>query len=100
MRASDVKKIRFAAPIPFRANNDGTPREEQGVKLGQTYAGDVIRVMHQGSYRNLGDTQRKIAAYLAAHGIERNGDIWEAYVNDPASVPESELLTEIYYPVR
>lgn len=100
IRAFDGNKIRFDAAIPVRGINDGTPREEQGVKLGQTYAGDVIRVIHQGSYRNLGDTQRKIAAYLAAHGIERNGDSWEAYVNDPASVPESELLTEIYYPVR
>ena len=33
-------------------------------------------------------------------GIERNGDAWESYVSDPAKVPEAELVTLIYYPVR
>mgnify|MGYP002064469261 CR=1 FL=1 len=36
----------------------------------------------------------------AALGIERNGDAWESYVSDPAKVPEAELVTLIYYPVR
>jgi effector-binding domain-containing protein len=53
-----------------------------------------------GSYRNLSTTQRKIAAYLAALGIERNGDAWESYVSDPGKTPEAELVTLIYYPVR
>ena len=45
-------------------------------------------------------THRKVAAYLAAHGIERNGDSWESYVSDPAKVAENELLTYVYYPIR
>jgi effector-binding domain-containing protein len=44
-------------------------------------------------------THGKIAAYLAALGIERAGDAWESYVSDPTRVPESELLTYIYYPI-
>ena len=47
----------------------------------------------------LGATHRKIAAYLAALGIERAGDAWESYVSDPTKVPESELLTYVYYPI-
>jgi effector-binding domain-containing protein len=41
-----------------------------------------------------------VSAYLAALGIERDGDAWESYVSDPAEVPEEELLTYVYYPVR
>jgi effector-binding domain-containing protein len=43
---------------------------------------------------------RKIAAYLAALGLERNGDPWEIYISDPTRVPEPQLLTDVYYPVR
>ena len=70
------------------------------VKLGFTYGGPVIRVKHVGSSRLLATTHRKISAYLAAYGIERNGDAWESYVGDPGDVPEEELLTYVYYPVR
>jgi effector-binding domain-containing protein len=90
----------FDAAIPVRGITDATPREGPGVRIGKTYGGPVIRVRHIGSYRNLALTHRKIAAYLAAHGIERNGASWESYVSDPAKVAEDELLTYIFYPVR
>ena len=90
----------FDAAIPVRGANDETPREDAGVRLGSTYGGPVIRVRHLGSYRDLTRTHRKIAAYLAALGIERNGDPWESYVSDPGDTPETELLTYVYYPVK
>ena len=69
------------------------------VRIGETYSGPAIRVRHKGSYRTLGTTHGKIAAYLAALGIKRAGDAWESYVSDPTRVPESELVTYIYYPI-
>jgi effector-binding domain-containing protein len=93
-------ELLFDAAIPVRGITEETPRASDGVRLGKTYGGPVIRVRHVGSYRDLSVTHRKIAAYLAALGIERNGDAWEAYVSDPGKVPEAELLTLIYYPVR
>jgi DNA gyrase inhibitor GyrI/uncharacterized protein YndB with AHSA1/START domain len=93
-------QLRFDAAIPVRGVTDETPRDSAAVKLGYTYSGPAIRVRHSGSYRQLGSTHREIAAYLAALGLERNGDAWETYINDPTRVPESELLTDVYYPVR
>jgi effector-binding domain-containing protein/uncharacterized protein YndB with AHSA1/START domain len=93
-------QLRFDAAIPVRGVTDATPRDAATVKLGYTYSGPAIRVRHVGSYRQLGATHRKIAAYLAALGLARNGDAWETYINDPTRVPEAELLTDIYYPVR
>ena len=69
------------------------------MRIGTTYAGNVIRVRHVGSYRTLGATHRKIGAYLATLGIERAGAAWESYVSDPTKVPESELVTYVYYPI-
>jgi effector-binding domain-containing protein len=92
--------LAFDAGIPVRGLSEDTPRESQGVKLGRTYAGPVIRVKHLGSYLRLGQTHDKIAAYLAAMGIERNGDAWESYVSDPTRTAEAELITYVYYPIR
>jgi len=92
--------LAFDAAIPVRGLSDSTPRNTTGVKIGQTYAGQVIRVRHVGSYRLLATTHRKISAYLAALGIRRNGAAWESYVSDPGKVPENELLTYVYYPIR
>lgn len=99
-RAFSGAELRFDTAIPVRGISDDTPRNTSGVRIGRTYEGPVIRVKHVGSYRTLGVTHRKIAAYLAALGIERNGDSWESYVSDPTKTDEAELITYIYYPIR
>ena len=98
-RAFSGSEIHFDAAIPVRSISDGAPRGDTSVKLGKTYEGTVIRVKHVGSYRSLGRTHDKIAAYLAALGIERNGDAWESYVSDPTRTDEAALLTFVYYPI-
>ncbi len=100
MRSFSGPELRFDAAIPVRGLADTTPRDGTPVRIGQTHAGTVIRVKHVGSYRTLATTHRKINAYLAALGIERNGDAWESYVSDPTKVAEGDLLTYIYYPIR
>ncbi|MDX1508025.1 MAG: SRPBCC family protein [Woeseiaceae bacterium] len=93
-------ELRFDTAIPVSGISDDTPREDRGVRIGKTYGGNVIRVRHTGPYRTLAQTHRKIAAYLAAHGIETSGGSWESYVSDPTKVDEDELQTWVYYPVR
>ena len=90
----------FDAAIPVKGVTDSTPRDGTPVRIGFTYAGPVIRVKHVGPYRKLTRTHRKISAYLAAHGIERNGAAWEAYTSDPSKVPEQDLLTYVFYPIK
>lgn len=96
-RGSDLV---FDSAIPVRGVTDETPRDGPAVRIGTTYGGPLIRVRHIGSYRDLTTTHRKITAYLAAHGIERNGDAWESYVSDPGKVAEADLQTLIYYPIK
>lgn len=98
-RAFSGAELRFDAAIPVRGITEDSPQISGSVKLGTTYEGAVIRAEHIGSYRTLGRTHDKIAAYLAALGIERNGDAWESYVSDPTRTDEGELLTYVYYPI-
>ncbi len=99
-RTFSGSELVFDAAIPVRGLSAATPRSGDAVKIGRTYAGPVIRVKHTGSYRTLGRTHDKIAAYLAALGIERNGDAWESYISDPTRTDEADLLTFVYYPIR
>jgi effector-binding domain-containing protein len=99
-RSFSGSELLFDAGIPVRGVTESTPRDDAAVKIGQTYAGTVIRVRHIGPYRMLGQTHQKIAAYLAALDIVRAGDAWESYVSDPTKVPEAELLTYVYYPIE
>ena len=99
-RALHGNEMRFDAAIPIRGVSATTPTEAEGVRRGQSYAGKAVKARHRGPYRDLVQTHRKITAYLAAHGIERNGDAWESFVNDPTTVEESEILTDVYYPIR
>ena len=99
-RSFSGSELSFDAAIPVRGLTNDTPRDGTGVTVGQTYAGPVIRVRHMGSYKRLTTTHRKISAYLAALGIERNGAAWESYVSDPGKVAEVDLLTYVYYPIK
>jgi effector-binding domain-containing protein len=98
-RGFSGSEIRFDAGIPVHGVTEDTPRGGAGVRITESYGGPVIRVRHIGPYGTLGATHDKIAAYLAALGIERNGDAWESYVMDPTRVDEDELLTLVYYPI-
>lgn len=93
-------EVRFDAAIPVRGIDASTPRDGPGVRIGQTYAGPVVRVRHIGSYKGLTATHRKITAYLAALDIQRAGKPWESYVSDPGNVAEADLLTYVYYPIQ
>jgi len=90
----------FDAAIPIHGLTNETDYNLTAVKIGQTHAGPVVRVKHVGPYRLLAETHDKIAAYIAAMGLMRDGDVWESYVRDPTRTEESELLTYVYYPIR
>lgn len=100
LRTFSGAELVFDAAIPVGGVMDATPRSGAVVKLGQTHAGPAIRVKHTGPYRSLTTTHRKISAYLAAHGIERDGAAWESYVSDPGEVAEEKLVTYVYYPIK
>lgn len=98
-RAFSGSNLVFDAAIPVHGVNSANGQVAGPVKIGETYAGEVIRVKHLGPYVTLGQTHDKISAYLAALGIKRNGDAWESYASDPSRTSASDLLTYVYYPI-
>jgi len=90
----------FDAAIPVAGVPARPVPSDSRVQLKQTYGGKVLKVALRGSYSQIPATYDKIAAYIAAHGIETNGSPWDEFANDPATVKESEVLTNIYFPIK
>ena len=44
----------------------------------------------------MGPTYEKLAAYIAANGLQEGRVSWEHYISEPGQVPSPEPVTYIY----
>ena len=95
----DENGYAFDAAMPIAAAPEGDIPEDSTVQVGQTYAGKVLKVVHQGSYTEMEATYGKIEAYVAARGWKAADRPWDEWVSDPSQTPEAELITNIYFPI-
>ena len=95
---SDRRVYEFDAAIPVPSGT-AAPRTDRLVKIGQSYAGLVLRSVHRGPHDGLSTHLQKLMAYKQAVGFEANGSPWDVYVSN-ASTSGSAQVTETYVPVR
>lgn len=88
----------FDAAIPVAI--DAIAGETGDIQLGKTYAGKAVKYVQKGSYDQGEASYKLLDAYMEEHELMHNGQPWEVYANDPASVPEEEILTHIYQPIK
>lgn len=98
--AWDASGYSFQAGMTIAAAPEKPIRPGSPVLIGETYGGSVLKAVHTGPYTGLHATYEQILAYMAAYGLEENGNSWEEYVSDPGDTPEAELVTNIYFPVK
>lgn len=94
-RAWDENGYAFDAAIPVELRDDIEP--EGQVKAGLSPSGRAVRVVHHGPYDQMMPTYEKLAAYMAAHGLNEGSVSWEQYISDPGITPDDELITHIYF---
>ena len=90
----------FDAALPLDAAPEGALPEQDGVKIGETYAGRVVRLTHKGPYGTLAATYERIHAYTKENNLKEKGISWEEYVTDPSETPDEEMLTNVYVAVE
>lgn len=65
------------------------------------YPGLCLKTILNGSYSNLSSVYTKQREWAEKEGYESSNALYEVYVTDPSGVSqESDLITEIYYPVK
>lgn len=99
-------EVRFTVAMPI-AGPPGSQRDLDGFTIAQLPARPALRFTHRGPYRDIRSTYDQIEAWLRERGgITRPEDwaryspMWEEYLNDPATTPESELLTHVFLSLR
>jgi effector-binding domain-containing protein/uncharacterized protein YndB with AHSA1/START domain len=87
----------FDAAIPVPPGT-AVPRFDRDLRLGQTYAGTVLKTVHRGSHDQLGAHLQKLMAYKQAVGYESNGAPWDVYSGAGAGAAGG--VTETFVPVK
>jgi len=99
-------EVRFTVAVPVN-HKPATPLTGNGVSIAELPAGKALRFVHLGPYRDIRATYDQIEAWLRERGAVRTAadwarycPMWEEYMNDPSTTPESELVTHIFLPLR
>ncbi len=90
----------FDAAIPLSSSPASTPGEEQGVRVGQTYAGKVVKLTHKGPLSTINEAYDRIHAYTKANNLKEGSVSWEENVTDPGESVEEEQLTNVYVVIK
>ena len=68
--------------------------------MSQTYEGKAIVTMYKGAYKDIESAYTALMEYAAEHSLEMTGVYYDYYISNPADTPESELLTQVVFPIR
>jgi len=86
------------APVTGDLAEEGPDAKGFGIR--KLPAMTVASVIHRGPYDTVTPTYHALEAWVAEHGYMVAGPPREAYMNDPATVPPEEYLTEVQFPVQ
>jgi len=91
-----AQKLRSEVGFPFK----GEAKLEGKIKIKKIPAQEVLSIIHKGPYREVGPSYAALFKHAKEKGYIPLGCPIEIYLNDPAKVPETELLTEIQVPIK
>lgn len=91
----DMERIDVSIGFPVASEMPGDGAIESYLIPSQK----VVCGIHQGPYAESAALYDEMAKYIADHGLEAAGDVYEYYLNDPDR-PEADLLTKILMPLK
>lgn len=90
-----VEELMYEVGIPIA----GEAQEEGRVKIKTTPEQLTLSTVYEGPYSECGKAIGALAEYAYKNGYEIIGPPMETYISDPNETPESELITEMCFPV-
>jgi len=77
----------------------GELEAESNIKIKNVPQHEAVSTVFKGPYGEAASVYMDLIQYAAKEGYEIAGPILESYLNSPDEVTESELLTEVQFPV-
>jgi effector-binding domain-containing protein len=95
-RETDEESFAFEAMIPLAEKPRGQPSLAEGVALGDSPAGKVIKFQHRGPYDEIESTYNLITAFLDEKGLEAQNLFIEEFLSDTKESDDVALEVDIY----
>jgi effector-binding domain-containing protein len=77
---------------------DGAVKADGTVGPGSLPGGRVARLVHHGSYDQLGSAWARLGNWIAERGLSPSDALWEVYVTEPSpEMDPADLRTELYW---
>ncbi|MCE7735010.1 MAG: MerR family transcriptional regulator [Candidatus Heimdallarchaeota archaeon] len=114
---SNVEMARINGPIMFISHDDEYKEKDADIEVAIPITGritldsdeyevknllghDMVSLIYTGTYEDVGIAYTKAFTYINENKFSIVGHSREIYLNDPNTVDEEELMTEIHIPVR
>ena len=68
--------------------------------MSKSCEGKAVSATYKGPYKGVEAAYIALMEYMAANKLEPTGVYYDYYLNSPADTPESELLTEVVFPIK
>ncbi len=60
----------------------------------------AVTALHRGPYEELRETYTRMEAWMKRNGLVPTMSMWEEYLTDPITTAQSDLLTQILWPIK
>ncbi len=87
--------MQFEVGVPI----SGGARETDDIKIKTFPAQNVLSAIYKGPYNQISSVYAALMEYVTDNGYEIIGPPMELWLTNPMEVAESELLTEVRFPV-
>lgn len=93
--------LEWEVHIPIQAEGlDPFPHTETTPGLKEVPERELMCTRHRGFYETISNTLQGLIGFMYHNGYRLVGPAEEQYINEPGSVPDSELETEVRLPVE
>jgi effector-binding domain-containing protein len=97
---TDEESFQFEAMIPVAEKPQGKTSLAEGIEIGNSPAGKVIKFQHRGPYDEIESTYNLITAFLDEKGLEAQNLFIEEYLTDTKESDNVGLEADIYVFVK
>jgi effector-binding domain-containing protein len=95
---TDENGFDFWAAYPIAQEPKDAPRGD--IAVGKAPSGRALKFTHRGSYEALDTTYEAITNFLDARQLEAKDNFIEEYVSGPLKPGNSDVVVDIYVPVK